>query len=129
MLNVADQTVKARQLVSDQITALQQNQLRTTLDVSFANVNLADAKLLLSQAHNEVSSAQADLAAAMGVPSDAAFAPAEETATGSLPATLEPLLRDALQNRPELKDLRLEQSAAEHFVEANMISSPTAALP
>ena len=70
VLNVADQTVKARQLVSDQITALQQNQLRTTLDVSFANVNLADAKLLLSQAHNEVSSAQADLAAAMGVPSD-----------------------------------------------------------
>ena len=45
VLKVAQETVKDRQQVSDQITALQKNQLRSGLDVSFANVNLAQAKL------------------------------------------------------------------------------------
>ena len=40
----------ARQLVVDQVTALAKSKLKSELDVSFANVNLADAKLLLLQA-------------------------------------------------------------------------------
>ena len=51
VLKVAEQTVAARQLVVDQVTALAESKLKSTLDVSFANVNLADAKLLLVQAH------------------------------------------------------------------------------
>ena len=47
VLKVAKQTVAARQLVADQVTALAESKLKSTLDVSFANVNLADAKLLL----------------------------------------------------------------------------------
>ena len=44
--------MKARQLVSDQITTLFQNKLRSQLDVSFADANLAQAKLLLLDAQN-----------------------------------------------------------------------------
>ena len=54
MLQVANQTVAARQLVADQVTALAESKLKSTLDVSFANVNLADAKLLLVQAQNDL---------------------------------------------------------------------------
>ena len=46
LLKVAEQTVSARQLVSDQITTLFQNKLRSQLDVSFADANLAQGKLL-----------------------------------------------------------------------------------
>jgi outer membrane protein len=118
VLKVAQQTVGARQLVSDQITALQQNQLKTTLDVSFANVNLSDARLLLAQAQNEVKAAEAELARAMGITVSPNYALAEEPMPAALPATIEPLLQDALNNRPELKQLRLDQNAAETFVHA-----------
>jgi outer membrane protein len=118
VLQVAQQTVAARQLVSDQVTALEANRLKSQLDVSFANVNLADAKLLLSQAENDLKSAKAQLAAAMGLPNQTEFTLSPEPVPAALPNQLEPLIQDAIQNRPELKDLRLEQNAAERFVKA-----------
>jgi outer membrane protein len=65
---MAQQTPAARQLVSEQVTALEANRLRSALDVSFANVNLADARLLLVQAENDLHSVEAELAAAIGMP-------------------------------------------------------------
>jgi outer membrane protein len=118
VLKVAQQTVSARQLVSDQVTALANSQLRSTLDVSFANVNLADAQLLLSQAQNDEKSAEAELAAAMGLPGQTSFSLSEELMPDLLPDRVDPLLQQALRDRPELKDLRLEQSAAENFSKA-----------
>src|SRR5579863_2102905 len=49
VLQVAQETVKARQLVSDQITTLEKNKLKSGLDVSFANVDLSQAQLLQIQ--------------------------------------------------------------------------------
>jgi outer membrane protein len=118
VLRVAQQTVSARRLVSDQVTALFNSKLKSQLDVSFANVNLADAQLLLSQAQNDLQSAEAALAAAIGLPAQAAFSLSEESMPGSLPDQILPLIQQALQDRPELKDLRLEQSAAERFTKA-----------
>jgi outer membrane protein len=118
VLNVARQTVAARQLVSEQVTALEANRLKSTLDVSFANVNLADARLLLAQAENDLHSAEAELAAAMGLPAQTAFTLSEEAMPASLPDQADGLIQDALQNRPELKDLRLQQIAAERFARA-----------
>jgi outer membrane protein len=118
VLQVAQQTVAARQLVSDQVTALEANRLKSMLDVSFANVNLSDSKLLVVQAQNEVKSAEAELAEAMGLPNQTAFVLSPEPLPGTLPDRIDPLIQDAIQNRPELKDLRLEQDAAERFVKA-----------
>ncbi len=118
VLQVAQQTVAARQLVSDQATALAQAKLKSELDVSFANVNLADAKLLQVQAENDVHAAEANLAAAMGIPGQTGFSLADEPLPAPLPAQLDALLRTAAQNRPELKDLRLRQSAAERATRA-----------
>jgi outer membrane protein len=42
---VAAETVGARQLLSDQVTELAKNNLRSQLDVSFADVNVSEAKL------------------------------------------------------------------------------------
>ncbi len=66
VLQVAQETVKNRQLVSDQITAMAKNLLKSDLDVSFANVDLSQAQLLLIQAQNDVQASFADLSAALG---------------------------------------------------------------
>ena len=46
-VKVAEQTVEARQTLDDQVTELARNKLRSQLDVSFADVNVSEAKLLL----------------------------------------------------------------------------------
>ncbi len=63
---VAEQTVGARQLVSDQITTLFQNKLRSELDVSFADANLAQSKLLLLDAQNNYQAALSALSQVLG---------------------------------------------------------------
>jgi outer membrane protein len=129
VLTVAQQTVSARQLVSDQITALFNSQLKSQLDVSFANVNLADAQLLLSQAQNDLKSAEATLATAIGLPGQTSFSLSEEMMPDALPDQVGPFVQQALQDRPELKDLRLEQSAAERFAKAeHALNYPTVAV-
>jgi outer membrane protein len=129
VLKVAEQTVSARQLVSDQITALFNSQLKSQLDVSFANVNLADAQLLLSQAQNDLKSAEAALATAIGLPGQTSFSVSEEMMPAALPDQVDPFVQQALQDRPELKDLRLEQSAAERFAKAeHALNYPTVAV-
>jgi outer membrane protein len=118
LLQVAQQTVKARQVVADQVTALAESKLKSTLDVSFANVNLSDARLMESQAQNDLKAAEAQLATAMGLPNEAGFDLSEEAMPPQLPDRIDDLLRTAIANRPELRDLRLEESAAERFVKA-----------
>ena len=118
VVQVALQTIAERQLVSDQVTALAKSNLKSTLDVSFANVNLADAKLLLVQAENLLKSGQAQLAAVLGVPGDTEFILAEEPMPVALPDRFDSLIQEALRGRPELKGLHLEQGAAEKFTRA-----------
>jgi len=129
VLQVAQQTVSARQLVSDQITALFHSQLKSQLDVSFANVNLADAQLLLAQAQNDLKSAEADLAAAIGLSAPTSFSLSEEAVPDALPDRVDTFVQRALQDRPELKDLKLQQGAAERFAKAeHALKYPTVAV-
>lgn len=126
VLRVAQQTVDARQLLVDQVSALAAAHMKSNLDVSFANVNLSDAKLLLASALNGVQAAEAELATALGTPGQRGFNLAEEPMPAPLPDQIDPLLREALQKRPELASLRLEESAAEKFVKAeHALNMPT----
>ena len=128
VLTVALQTVSARTLVAEQVGALTENKLKSTLDLSFANVNLADSRLLLLQARNDLSSAKADLAEAMGLPRQTDFVLAGEPMPGAPPASVDALIQEAIANRPELKSLRLEQSSAERFTKAeHALNYPTVA--
>jgi outer membrane protein len=81
-------------------------------------VNLADAKLLLAQAQNDAKSAEADLAAAIGLPNELGLALDEEPLPAPLPDRVSDLISEAVRNRPELKSFRLQQSAAERFTKA-----------
>jgi outer membrane protein len=118
VLRVARETVKNRQLVSDQITALEQNKLRSGLDVSFANVDLAQAQLLLIQAQNGVEGSYADLSAALGYSDEKMFTLAEEPVPPAPSPNVAELISQALQNRPELVSRRLDVSSAQSYATA-----------
>lgn len=118
VLNVAQETVKERQNVSDQVTALQRNQLRSGLDVTFANVDLAQAKLLLIQAQNDVDAAQAQLSAALGYSDARTFQLQDEPIPSAPSSDVTDLLQRAFMNRPELIGMRLDAQAAHAYATA-----------
>jgi len=113
---VAVETVAARQLVVDQVTALAASNLKSGLDVSFARVNLATAQLLLVQAQNDTDRAYATLGQALGAPKPQAYALVEPALPTALPADSAPLVAAALQNRPDVTAARFGEEAAARFV-------------
>ena len=118
VLTVATETVKARQLVVDQVTALAQVNLKSGLDVSFAQVNLSDAKLLLLNAENNLKSAYADLAAALGYRDRRDFELTDEPTPDKVAQDPQPFLTAALQLRPEILASRTELEASRKFIQA-----------
>lgn len=117
LVRVAEQTVAARQLNVDQISALAASKLKSGLDVSFANVNLSEAKLLLVRAQNESKAAFSDLAASMGVAYEE-YGLVEQPFPEPLAAPLLSLIREAAAERPELASLRLEAESARKFADS-----------
>jgi outer membrane protein len=118
VLQVAQETVKTRQLVSDQITELQKNKLRSGLDVTFANVNLAQAQLLLVQVQNDLQASFAELSAALGLADQKDFHLIEQPVPAAPPTDLPTLLANAMRNRPEIISQHLDVSSAQSYATA-----------
>lgn len=118
VLQVAEQTVKSRQLVADQTSALQKSNLKSGLDVSFANVDLAQAQLLLIQAQNDVQASYAELSSALGYSDQRTFHLAEQPIPSPPPSDFLPLIQEALQSRPELIGQGLSVKSAKSFATA-----------
>ncbi len=114
VLHVADETVANRQVVVDQVQALAKSLLKSELDLSFAQVNLAQAKLLLLDAQNNERGAQATLAALLGYVTPQEFDVVDEpAATGAPPANLDELILQAVNSRPELQAISFQYQSAE----------------
>jgi len=118
VLQVAIETVKDRKLVSDQITELEKNKLRSGLDVTFANVNLAQAELLLVQAQNDLQASFADLSAALGLADQRNFHLIEQPVPDAPPADLTSLIAEAMRDRPEIIGLHLDVGSAQSYATA-----------
>ena len=116
VLAVAQQTVSARQTVSDQVEALFKSKLRSQLDFSFASVNLAQAKLLLLDAQNNESAALAALSAVLGYPGLQDFQLVEDTSAIAAPSgNVDDLISQALATRPEMLALAFQHQSAQKF--------------
>ena len=118
VLQVAQETVKDRQLIADQVTAMAKSQLKSDLDASFANVDLSQAQLLLIQAQNDVQASFADLSSALGYADQRTFTLAETPLRPAPPTDLASLIQQALQNRPELVGERLNVNSAQTYATA-----------
>jgi outer membrane protein len=126
VVKVAEQTVGARQLLSDQVTELARNNLRSQLDVSFAEVNVSEAKLLLLRAQDSVQGSLAELGRAIGSDQPANYQLADEPLPAGPPTTIDQLVVQALGNRPEIAGLRFSRDAAYKFAAAEKdLSRPT----
>jgi outer membrane protein len=119
LLHVAEETVKARQLLVDQVQALTNAKLKSDLDLSFSKVDYGRARLLLLESQNNYQASLSTLSAIMGYPERQDFVLVEPESQASAPALdPAPLIQQALQLRPELNALQSEVSSATKFGKA-----------
>jgi outer membrane protein len=119
VLRVAEQTVASRQLLSDQVSALTKSKLKSDLDLSFANVNLAQAKLLYLDALNNEKASLAALSAILGYSTLEAFDLVNDTQPlAPPPPDVDPLLAEAFAKRPEILALEFQSESADKLHQA-----------
>ncbi len=129
LVKVAQQTVTTRGAVANQVSELAKNKLRSQVDVSFAEVNLADARLMLLRAQNRLQSAYATLAQALGAQQSVPYQLADQPMPPNTPDNPQALINQAFQDRPELASLRLQSEADQKFVYAERdLKRPTVSL-
>ncbi|HWH69005.1 MAG TPA: TolC family protein [Candidatus Sulfotelmatobacter sp.] len=115
---VAQQTVTNRQVLLDQVSALASNKLRSELDVSFAKVNLEDARLLWSRTQNDLQASFTQLANLMGLTEPRSYQLLEQPLPAPASTNVADFVQQALRQRPDLLSLRNEQQAALRFARA-----------
>ncbi len=129
LVKVAQQTVGTRQTVVDQVSELTKNQLKSQVDLSFAQVNLADAQLMLIRAQNRLTSAYAALGQALGTNQAIPYQLSEQPEVPAPPSAEDTLIAQAYQNRPELASARLQEEANQKFARAEAdLKRPTVSL-
>ena len=131
LLRVAQQNVSTRQTTETQVSELTKNKLKSTLDLSFADVNLSQAKLLLLDAQNNVDSTMAALDAVLGLDRQVTYELIGDDAVVITPPTdVDQLVQLAFQQRPDLQALTYSQQAAikySHAQRDQMLPSISAA--
>jgi outer membrane protein len=127
ILVAARQTENERQVVLGQIQTLANTaKNRTELDVSFASVDLDQARLLVAKADNDLQSAFANLSTVLGERQAEIFDLAEEPMPEMVTNSAPELILEALGNRPDLARTRYQRDAAKEFARAeNKLSYPT----
>ena len=123
---VAEQTVTARQVFLDQVSALATNKLRSDLDLSFARVNVDEAKLLLSKAQNDLDAAFAQLSTIMGMRESKSYRLVEQPLPPEVSTNVSDFVQQALRSRPDLLSLRNQREAGLKFArEEKALRYPT----
>ena len=118
LIEVAQDTLKQRQVLLDQITAMQKSQLKSTLDVSIAKQDIDEAQQFMLDADARHKNALATLSQALGYSDYHAF---NLTMPGTVPAMteqLDDLLNLALQGNPQLQTIEAAREAARRRAEA-----------
>jgi len=119
-LMVAQQTVETRQTTADQVRALAQAKLRSDLDLSFANVNLAQAKLLLLDAQNRKEAAFTSLNELLGLEKQATYVLVDESNQPLIEPSSneEDMVQRAFRSRPDLVALDDQFQSEKRFARA-----------
>jgi outer membrane protein len=119
LLKVSQQNVDTRNTTDVQVTEMTKNKLKSTLDASFADVNLSQAKLLLLDAQNNADSTMAALDAVLGLDRQVTYDLVDDTASlQPPPPDVDNLIQAGLQQRPDLQALNYNQQAAVKFSHA-----------
>jgi outer membrane protein len=118
-LKVAQQNVMARQTSQSQVNQMTVNKLKSTLDLSFADVNLSQAKLLALDAQNNADSTMAALDAVLGLDHQVDFDLIDDgPELRQPPPDIDQLIDQSLKQRPDLQATMYSQQAAVKFSHA-----------
>ena len=119
LLQVARQTVSTRQATQGQVSQLTQNKLRSTLDLSFANVTVSQAQLLQLDAANDVNATMAALDEVLGLDHEVQYTLVDATtAAPPPPPDVDVLVQLALKQRPDLQSLDFNRQAEQKLSKA-----------
>jgi outer membrane protein len=120
VLKVAQETVAERQATVDQVSALTKAKIRSDLDLSFANVQLSQARLLLLDAQNNQQAAMAALNNVLGSDQNQQYTLVDETGGNPPPApdNAEAMVQAAFAARPDLAALNDKYIAAKQYATA-----------
>jgi outer membrane protein len=119
VLEVAKQTVNARQATQTQVNQMAQNKLKSTLDLSFANVNLSQSHLLQLDAQNNADATMAALDTVLGLDHEVTYQLIDDSTQNSVPPPdFDPLIQTALKQRPDLQSLAFVEQSAQKFARA-----------
>jgi outer membrane protein len=120
VLRVALQTVQTRQDTQTQVNQMTQNKLKSSLDLSFANVNLSQSKLLQLDAQNNAEATMSALDAVLGLDHPVTYQLADDASQAGIPppADVAPLIQSALTQRPDLQSLTFGEQSAQKFARA-----------
>lgn len=126
LVQIAEQTVKERGVLRDNIALLHKKQLKSKLDLDLMSVELRNAEVLLVQAKNNLRSSFAALNNAMGVRGPGEYTLEDVPAALASIDTLESLTQAGLTQRPELLGIRDRiQSAEARLKSAQSLFLPT----
>lgn len=118
LVDIAEATVRERGVTRDQIKLLYERQLKSKLDLNLISVELKNVEVQLLQVRNELRAAFAKLNHAMGVRGPDEYTLEEVPALPRLSATLESLIQQAMDDRPELMGSSDRIRAADETVHA-----------
>ena len=119
LLQVAQQNVSTRNTTQVQVNQMTVNKLKSTLDLSFADVNLSQAKLLQLDAQNNADSTMAALDEVLGLDREMNYTLVDDDAPiQPPPPDAEQITQLGLQQRPDLQALNYDQQAAVKFSRA-----------
>jgi outer membrane protein len=125
----AQEALTARQVTLRQVTALQKSQMKSTLDVCFAQVLESEAELAVYRAENTVHETRAQLAAAIGQRQTVDQPLEDEALPTPLDTDAESFVSLAEQQRPDLLALDANRSAAHQYEQAEKdLRNPTISL-
>ncbi len=116
LIQVAEDTVKQMQDHLAQARGFYQAGTHPKIDVTKAEVDLANAQLALIQTRNNYQVAQATLNNALGLRQDLTFSIEDILGIKQLEITLEEILKNAYEQRPEILKLKAQERAQEATV-------------
>jgi outer membrane protein len=115
---VAQETVKSRQFVQQQTQLMTTNKLKSELDLSFANVDLDQATILLTKAKSDLKASFAVLSTLLAEREPRTFVLAEVPMPANITVDVSALIQEALAQRPDLARLRYQRDSAKEFARA-----------
>jgi outer membrane protein len=112
LVQIAEETVRERGIIANQIAALYRQQLKSKLDFDLVRVELVNAESLLVKSRNDLKAGFADLNRAMGLSGSADYVLEDVSTEVRAAKALDALINDSLSH-PELKRAKEQTASAD----------------